>query len=206
MRKFSRQPNAESYIYAFRTLSYRVNIQVDILQIFDLLRQSKYITDESLKAPIDIHSTDQNVGLMLCLLKCFWSWHANQFDHQGPHMIFDEPIRWLAVVIIRSNREYSSLIQFLKATGLLREFDDNEYGMITRVLGTTIRHDPLAASEGTKQHQYGFTLPSSGSGDVEASLKTCLESFMPITQLCHEIEHAQQTGNHVQLGSDSLTN
>lgn len=85
------------------------------------------------------------------------------------------------------------VIQFLKTTGLLGYFGDNGCGSITKVFGAAVRHGPLTASEGTKQHRYGFSLPHSGYEDVEASLGTTLERFKPITKLCLKIEHAQQT-------------
>lgn len=188
MGKMLRRPERD-YAFALGILRLRTDLQSDVLQIFHLLLERNFIIEETLIHPINLNTTDANVGRVLCTLRCFEEWRIDQFNNLGPDFIFDAPLKWLAIIIVRSNSEYHSLFTYLKDAKVLGEFNEHDYQRIRGALGewTAGNGEKVATECLTDPRPFGFVLPIQGVQEVQNAIPHAASRLLSITELCCEI-------------------
>ena len=202
MGKMLRRPERD-YGFALGVLRLRTDLQSDVLQIFQLLLEKEFIMEETLVHPINLNTTDANVARVLCTLRCFEEWQIDQFNNLGPDFIFDAPLKWLAIIIVRSNREYQSLVTYLQDAKVLGRFNGHDCQRIRGVLGewTAGNGGKVATECLTDPRPFGFVLPIQGVQEVQHAVQHAASRLLSVTELCCEIGTAALQDNREESAS-----
>lgn len=173
------------YEYALKSLYFRARRQTNVLLAFRTLLDEKFIQPGVLEKPLDTDKLDKNTIRANTRLSCFEVWQG-QLEKDWPDPIFDEPVTWLAMLIVRSKCDFEKAIQFLITTGVAGPYDHEEYCSALFPLfgsGGEVTHDP-DAGVGHGHPMYGFWLPSGiPNAKVNEDMDTCWERLNGVALL-----------------------
>lgn len=175
------------YEYALKSLYFRARRQMNVLLAFRALLDEKFIQPGALEKPLDSDKLDKNTIRAHTRLSCFEVWHG-QLAKDWLDPIFDEPVTWLAMLIVRSKCDFEKAIQFLITTGVAGLYDYEGYRSSVEVGSDdeVITHDP-DAGVGHGHPMYGVWLPSGiPEAKVNEEMDTCMERLNEVALLTWE--------------------
>ncbi|RMJ28581.1 hypothetical protein PHISP_00541 [Aspergillus sp. HF37] len=186
-RTFEAPETEKDYEWALKSLYFRARRQMNVLLAFRALLDEKFIQTGALEQPLDSDKLDKNTLRANARLYCFDVWQG-EFEEDWPERTFDNPVTWLAMLIVRSKCDFESAIQFLITTGVAGSYDLEEYRTLVPIFGSggEVTDDP-DAGVGHGHPMYGFWLPSGiPEAKVNEEMNTCLERLNGVAELALE--------------------
>ncbi|PGH03444.1 hypothetical protein AJ80_08692 [Polytolypa hystricis UAMH7299] len=164
--------------------------QSAILDLFLLLCERNFMDATiSLKANINFRLPHVDVERVVNLLCCFKEadliYRPQTTKHFGDY--FEAPIRWLAVMIVRSCADAPKLFQTIEFTGMLGKLIKPKLDALCTGGNVTFAPDPKACA-GQSPSLFGFWLPSGveNEASIPDVIEKQLEQFNGVEVFCKE--------------------
>ena len=186
---FTKTPNISNLLKA---LYFRARLQSTVWDVFEQLEMRGFVKFESLYQPVDLFNagstTVRNIfGILQCFTWCIEMEQKWGQDQQIGGFVghFDHHLHWLAVIIVRSSADISTLLETIVRMGYLGDIDESRLETQKELMRGPVFNSPMKCdpdecvpTSSKTQTIWGFWLPhQSTTSDPQGLARTVRESF-----------------------------
>ena len=168
-------------------LCYRFHLQERVFIFAESLMALDLLSYGAINVPMNLSQPTASVASVMEGLSCFqYLKHATSVTEEGFGIMFDAPIMWLAVVIVRSCTDWTRILNFLTTLPFLGQL---QHAMVEEVCQRRPKfriNSNEAEAKTAISPEYGFWLPHGES--MSAFMNTFVSRYSKLKDSCRTLE------------------